>query len=91
MRCTYGKKRLTPFGIAAFLWISGLGIPLPGNAGVNADITILLPGLVIPALPAMIVIPGTYVYYPPNVLADIFFIMVLVSPLSRPLVHISWV
>ncbi len=66
-------QRFAPFGIAAFLWILGLGIPVPGNAGVNVDITIPLPGLAIPAPPAMVVIQGTYVYYPPDVQANIFF------------------
>jgi len=47
--------------------------PGAGNAEVNVDINIGLPGLVITAPPALIVIPGTYVYYPPEVDVDIFF------------------
>lgn len=47
--------------------------PEGGNAGVNINVTIPLPGLVISAPPAMVVIPGTYVYYPPDVDVDIFF------------------
>lgn len=43
------------------------------RAEVNVNIGVGLPGLVIPAPPALIVIPGTYVYYPPEVGVDIFF------------------
>jgi hypothetical protein len=50
-----------------------LVVPRTGIAGVNVDINIGLPGLVISAPPALVVIPGTYVYYPPEVDADIFF------------------
>jgi len=67
------KQKLAPLVIATILWMLGVGIPVPGNAGVNVDITIPLPGLVISAPPAMIVMPGTNVYYPPDVTADIFF------------------
>ncbi len=47
--------------------------PAGSNAGVNINVTIPLPGLVISAPPVMAVIPGTYVYYPPDVGVDIFF------------------
>jgi len=47
--------------------------PGTGNAEVNVNIGIGLPGVVISAPPALIVIPGTYVYYPPEVGVDIFF------------------
>ncbi len=47
--------------------------PVNGNAGVSVNINIPLPGLVIPVPPAMIVIPGSNVYYPPDVDVDIFF------------------
>jgi hypothetical protein len=47
--------------------------PAEGNAGVNINVTIPFPGLVISAPPVMAVIPGTYVYYPPDVNAEIFF------------------
>lgn len=47
--------------------------PTKGNAEVNIDVTIPLPGLVISAPPSMVVIPGTYAYYPPDVGVDIFF------------------
>ncbi len=51
----------------------GLVSPLESKAEVNVNIGVGLPGLVIPAPPALIVIPGTYVYYPPDVGVDIFF------------------
>lgn len=47
--------------------------PSTGNAEVNINIAIPLPGLVISAPPVMAVIPGTYVYYPPEVGVDILF------------------
>ena len=47
--------------------------PTKGNAEVNVNVAIPLPGLVISAPPAMVVIPGTYVYYPPDVGVNIFF------------------
>ena len=53
--------------------VFGLFNPGTSTAGVNVNISIPLPGLVIPAPPALFVIPGTYVYYPPDVNVDIFF------------------
>ncbi len=47
--------------------------PLKGQAEVNVSITVPLPGLVLSAPPALVVIPGTYAYYPPDVSVDIFF------------------
>ena len=47
--------------------------PTNGTAEINVSIGIPLPGLVIPVPPFMAVIPGTYVYYPPEVSGDIFF------------------
>ncbi len=49
--------------------------PLKGTAGVNVNvgINVPLPTLEIGAPPAMVVIPGTYVYYAPDVSADIVF------------------
>jgi hypothetical protein len=55
--------------LAAFL----LFIPGQGRAGVNINIEIPLPPLFIPLPPPLVVIPGTYAYYPPEVEADIFF------------------
>ncbi len=67
------KERFMLFGFIALLWMLGVGFPIPSNAGVNVGITIPLPGLMIPAPPAMVIVPGTNVYYPPDVGADIFF------------------
>ncbi len=47
--------------------------PGQSRAEVSVNITIPLPGPVIPAPPPLIVVPGTYVYYPPEVGVDIFF------------------
>ncbi len=67
------KSLLSLIGVGAVLLAFGLIIPAAGNAEVNVNINVPLPGLVIPAPPALIVIPGTYVYYPPDVEVDIFF------------------
>ncbi len=67
------KSLLSLFGVAAALLELGLFFPATGNAEVNVNINVPLPGLVIPAPPVLIVIPGTYVYYPPEVEVDIFF------------------
>jgi hypothetical protein len=44
-----------------------------GYAEVNVSITVPLPGLIISSPPGLFVIPGTYVYYPPDFDVDIFF------------------
>ncbi len=58
------------------------GMFLPGmllysqksNADVNINVTVPLPGVGIAAPPAVVVIPGTYVYFAPDVArADLFF------------------
>jgi hypothetical protein len=67
------KSILSAIGGGAIYLVFGLFNPGTSHAGVNVDIHIPLPGLVIPAPPALIVIPGTYVYYPPDVDVDIFF------------------
>ncbi len=67
------RSLLNIFGVGTMLLVIGLLSPARGNAEVNVNINIPLPGLVISAPPAMVVIPGTYVYYPPDVQVDIFF------------------
>jgi hypothetical protein len=47
--------------------------PTNSTAEINVSVGVSLPGLVIPAPPYMAVVPGTYVYYPSEVSADIFF------------------
>ncbi len=67
------KKTFAALGCGGLALTIGLLIAATSNAGVNVNINIPLPGLVIPAPPGLIVIPGTYVYYPPEVDVDIFF------------------
>jgi hypothetical protein len=68
------KKRLfAVIAISSALLVFNLVSPVKSNAGVNVNINVPLPGLAIGAPPAMVVIPGTYVYYPPDVSVDIFF------------------
>ncbi len=60
-----------------------LGFSGPGMAGINFGVHIPLPGIhvnisappafVFPALPQLVVIPGTYVYYCPDAGFDVFF------------------
>jgi hypothetical protein len=47
--------------------------PSAVSAEVNVNITVPLPGLVFPGPPPLIVIPGSYVYYPPEATVEIFF------------------
>jgi hypothetical protein len=46
--------------------------PASGTAGVRAN-DFPLPALILPAPPPLFVIPGAYVYYPPDVQVEIFF------------------
>ncbi len=67
------KRRIT-FALCAGIVVAlAMIIPTKGNAEVNINVAIPLPGLVISAPPAMVAIPGTYAYYPPDVDVDIFF------------------
>ena len=67
------RSLLNVFAAGTLFMVSGLFVPMAGNAGVNVNVTLPLPGLVIPAPPALVVIPGSYVYYPPDVNVDMFF------------------
>ena len=67
------KHILAVSTVAALLLVLGLAFPAQSAAGVNVEVTVPLPGLVISSPPVMLVIPGTYVYYPPDVREDIFF------------------
>jgi hypothetical protein len=60
------------FAAAAFVLFCFLA-PVNSYSGVNVNVTIPLPPLVIPAPPVLTNVPGTYVYYPPTVGVDIFF------------------
>ncbi len=57
----------------ALLVLFGFLLPGSGKAEVSVNINIPLPGFVFPAPPGLIVIPGTYVYYPPDASIDVFF------------------
>ncbi len=67
------KEIKMALGLGSVLLLVNLILPLKSAAEVNVSITVPLPGLVIPAPPALVVIPGTYAYYPPDVSVDIFF------------------
>jgi hypothetical protein len=68
------KSKLFPLlAIGSLLLAGSLVSPPESFAEVNVNIGVGLPGLMISAPPAMVVIPGTYVYYPPDVGVDIFF------------------
>ncbi len=67
------KKLLSMFYTGVIAVLYGVIMVPASRAEVNVNINIPLPGLVIPAAPSLVVVPGTYVYYPPDVDADIFF------------------
>ncbi len=67
------RKVLLSIFASGILISIGLIAPATGSAEVNVNVTIPLPGLFIPAPPPLLVVPGTYVYYPPDVNVDIFF------------------
>ena len=66
-------KVLTVIIVSGLISIFGLAFPTRANAEVSVNINIPLPGLIINAPPVMMVIPGTYAYFAPDVDADIFF------------------
>src|SRR5512135_3392767 len=57
----------------AAMFLVLLAFSSTGIAGVSINIGVSLPPLVISAPPVVAVIPGTYVYFCPDVAADIFF------------------
>jgi hypothetical protein len=69
------RNVLVPLFVRAVIVSAVLFSPLDSFAGVNVNvgINIPLPVFEITAPPAMVVVPGTYVYYAPNVSADIVF------------------
>jgi len=66
-------KLLTAFLASGLISIAGVFFSTRADAEVSVNINIPLPGLSIGAPPAMVVIPGTYAYFAPDVDADIFF------------------
>jgi len=66
------KLIITAIGVGSMLLMT-IFTPVAANAEVNVTVNVPLPPLVIPAPPGLVVIPGSYVYYPPDVGVDIFF------------------
>ncbi len=67
------KRLLTAVALCGVLFLAGLAFTAPAAAGVRIDIGVFFPPIFIPAPSALIVIPGTPIYYPPAVGVDIFF------------------
>jgi hypothetical protein len=67
------KNLFLSAGMAGLLAAFLLFMPGQGRAGVAVNVEIPLPRLFLPLPPPLVVIPGTYAYYPPGVEADIFF------------------
>jgi hypothetical protein len=60
------------FALASLvLFLAALPSQSPGQVGVNVGVA--LPPLGVPAPPAVVVIPGTYVYLAPGIGVDVFF------------------
>ena len=66
-------KRYLPAIAAGILFAVLAASPVPVKAEVNISIGIGIPPIVIPVPPALIVIPGTYVYIAPDLQEDVFF------------------
>lgn len=60
-------------GILVAILTALLILSLQGCPGTRVGVTVPLPPLVIGAPPGLVVIPGTYAYYAPDVSVDIFF------------------
>ena len=67
------NKTLSAICFAAMLLTFTFFSPTGANGEVNVSVQLGLPFLVIPGPPGMVVIPNTYVYYPPEVDDNIFF------------------
>ncbi len=67
------KKWILIVLLSASLVPGGILYAEKSSAGINLNITIPLPGPVIGPPPGMAVIPGTYVYFAPNIGVDLFF------------------
>src|SRR4030042_3369313 len=69
-----GGNKMKKMMIGTVLLALVILFPISTIAGVDIRIRIPLPPpLVIPAPPPVVVIPGTYVYYAPDVDVDVFF------------------
>jgi len=67
--------KIGPFAgsFAVFILLILMCHATPGSADVDVNIGINIPPVVVAAPPAVVVIPGTYAYFVPDVSADIFF------------------
>ena len=63
-------RRSLPFALAAAL---ALAPAARGSANIDVHVNIGLPGLVVAERPEVILVPGTRVYFPPAVSAEIVF------------------
>jgi hypothetical protein len=59
--------------IVATILLVFMAYPNRSMADVNLNIGIVPPSIVIPASPAVVLIPGTYIYFIPDIEADILF------------------
>ena len=66
-------KRVMFAATIAAMMILFLADPGKGYTEVNVTVGVNLPPVVIPGPPEVVFIPGTYVYYIPDINADIFF------------------
>ena len=65
------KRRF--FGIAVLFVIGIAGGAIPAFAGMNVNLNIGVPAVVVAEPPEMILVPNTMVYYAPGVEAELFF------------------
>jgi hypothetical protein len=69
----YRMKKFAVISFAGSLLLVAVFFSVTALADVSVGITIVPPAVVIPAPPAVMVIPGTYVYFIPDVEADMLF------------------
>ena len=67
------KRLLIAYFLSGVFAAFGLFFPVAGNAGINVDINVPLPDIAVAGPPAMVVVPGAYVYFAPDVETDLFF------------------
>ena len=66
-------KRRSFFSISGVLLVIALLFPVAAGADVSVGINIFPPPIVLSAPPAVMVVPGTYVYFIPDLEVDILF------------------
>lgn len=69
------KKRKIMFLVMGVMLLALTGFSAQSSAGINLNIgiNVPLPALVFPAPPSMVVIPGSYVYYAPEIDVNVLF------------------